>query len=84
MRVLSGVVYSRGPRTEPWRTHAAGRRIQGYDRLLSHLTRKHRDDRYDLNELRSEPRRPNHDERREMKMLRLTMSKAAKRSKSKA
>jgi len=32
------------------------------DRSVSHLTRKQRDDRYDLNQLRAEPWIPNQDE----------------------
>jgi len=37
--------------------------------MLLHLTRKERDDKYDLNQLRIEPWIPNQDERRVSKML---------------
>ena len=50
MRVLRGVVYmtkSSGPRTEPWGTPQED--VYQEDRSVSHLTRKQRDDRYDLN-----------------------------------
>jgi len=56
MRVLRGVVYmtkSSGPRTEPWETPQED--VYQEDRSVSHLTRKRRDDRYDLNQLRTEP-----------------------------
>ena len=56
MRILRGVVYmtkSSGPRTEPWGTTQED--VYQEDRSVSHLTRKHRDDRYDLNQLRTEP-----------------------------
>ena len=43
----------------------------------SHFTRKQRDDRYDLNQLRTEPWMPNQDERRVIKMSWSTVSKAA-------
>ena len=49
MRVLRGVVYmtkSSGPRTEPWWTPQE--EVCQEDRLVSHFTRKQRDDRYDL------------------------------------
>jgi len=47
---------------------------------VSHLTRKQRDDRYDLNQLRTEPWIPNQDERRVIKMSWSIVSKAAERS----
>ena len=50
------------------------------DRSVSHFTRKQRDDRYDLNQLRTEPWIPNQDERRVIKMSWSIVSKAAKRS----
>ena len=65
MRVLRGVVYmtkSSGPRTEPWGTPQE-------DRSVTHLTRKGRDDRYDLNQLRTEPWMANQDERRQDVMV---------------
>jgi len=37
--------------------------------VLLHLTRKERDDKYDSNQLRTEPWRPNQDDRRVSKML---------------
>ena len=37
--------------------------------MLLHLTRKERDDKYDSNQLRTEPWRPNQDDRRVSKML---------------
>jgi len=56
MRVLKGVVYmmkGRGPRTEPREHHR--KRYTKDERLFSHLTRKQRDDKWDLNQLRTEP-----------------------------
>ena len=56
MRVLRGVVYmtkSSGTRTEPWGTPQE--EVCQEDRSVSHFTRKQRDDRYDLNQLRTEP-----------------------------
>ena len=50
------------------------------DRSVTHLTRKGRDDRYDLNQLRTEPWMPNQDERRVIKMSWSIVSKAAERS----
>jgi len=69
MRVLRGVVYmtkSSGPRTEPWGTPQDDVYLE--DRSVSHLTRKQRDDRYDLNQLRTESWLPNQDDRRVIKM----------------
>ena len=43
---------SSGPRTEPWGTPQD---VYQEDRSVSHFTRKQRDDRYDLNQLRTEP-----------------------------
>ena len=65
MRALRGVVYmtkSSGPRREPWGTPQED--VCQKDRSVSHLTRKGRDDRYDLNQLRTEPWMPNQDDRR--------------------
>ena len=56
MRVLRGVAYmtkSSGPRTEPWGTPQE--EVCQEDRSVSHFTGKQRDDRYDLNQLRTEP-----------------------------
>ena len=64
---------SSGPRTEPWGTPQE--EVCQEDRSVSHFTRKQRDDRYDLNQLRTEPWIPNQDERRV-----INMSKAAERS----
>jgi len=64
MRVLRGVLYmtkSSGPRTEPWGTPQED--VYQQDRSVSHLTRKQLDDRYDLNQLRTEPWIPNQGER---------------------
>jgi len=47
--------------------------------VLLHLTWKERDDKYDLNQLRTEPWIPNQDERRVSKMLWPVVSKAAER-----
>jgi len=71
MRVLRGVVYmtkSSGPMTDPWGTPQED--VYQEDRSVPHLTRKGRDDRYDLNQLRTEPWIPNEDERRVTKMSR--------------
>ena len=81
MRVLRGVVYmtkSSGPRTEPWGTLQED--VCQEDRSVTHLTRKGRDDRYDLNQLRTEPWLPNQHERRVIKMSWSIVSKAAERS----
>ena len=81
MRVLRGVVYmtkSSAPRTEPWGTPQKD--VYQDDRSVSHLTRKQRDDRYDLNQLRTEPWLPNQDERRAIKMSWSIVSKVAERS----
>ena len=81
MRVLRGVVYmtkSSGLRTEPWGTPQE--EVCQEDRSVSHFTRKQRDDRYDLNQLRTEPWIPNQDERWEIKMSWSIVSKAAERS----
>jgi len=48
--------------------------------VLLHLTRKERDDKYDLNQLRTEPWIPNQDERWVRKMLWSMVPKAAERS----
>jgi len=59
-----GTVYtmkSRGPRTEPWRT--AQEEVYKVEKVLLHLTRKEQNDKYGLNQLRTEPRIPNQDER---------------------
>ena len=50
------------------------------DRSVTHLTRKGRDARYDLNQLRTEPWMPNQDERRVIKMSWSIVSKAAEKS----
>jgi len=80
MRVLRGVVYmkkSSGKRTEPWGTLQED--VCREDRSVSHFARKQRDDRYDLNQLRTEPWMPNQDERRVIKMSWSMVSKAAER-----
>jgi len=68
---------SSGPRTEPWGTPQD---LYQEDRSVSHLTRKQQDDRYDLNQLTTEPWIPNQDERRVIKMSWSIVSKAAERS----
>jgi len=60
MRVLRGVVYM----TEPWGTPLED--VCQEDTPVLHLTRKQRDNRYDLNQLRTEPWIPNQDDRRVM------------------
>jgi len=69
---------SSGPRTEPWGTPQED--VCQEDRSVIHLTRKGRDDRYDLNQLRTEPWMPNQDERRVIKMSWSIVSTAAERS----
>ena len=69
---------SSGPRTEPWGT--SQEEVCQEDRSVSHFTRKPRDDRYDLNQLRTEPWIPNHYERRVIKMSWSIVSKATERS----
>jgi len=62
--VLRGVVYmtkSSEPRTQPWETPQED--VCQEDRSVTHLTRKGPDDRYDLNQLRTEPWMPNQDDR---------------------
>ena len=60
---------SSGPRTEPWGTPQE--EVCQEDRSVSHFTRKQRDDRYDLNQLRTEPWIPNQDESNKTSTLRL-------------
>ena len=43
--------------------NATGASIEG-EKVLLHLTQKERDDKYDSNQLRTEPWRPNQDDRR--------------------
>jgi len=50
------------------------------EKVLLHLTRKERNDKYDLNQLRAEPWMPNQDERQVSKMLWSMVSKGAERS----
>jgi len=45
---------SSGPRTKHWGTPQED--VYQEDRSVSHLTRKQRDDRYDLNQLRTDER----------------------------
>ena len=71
------IIKSSGPRTEPWGTPQED---VYQDRSVLHLTRKQRDYRYDLNQLRTEPRIPNQDERRVIKMSWSIVLKAAERS----
>jgi len=81
MKVLRKVVYmtkSSGPRTEPWGTPQED--VYQEDRSVSHLSRKQRDDRCDLNQLRTEPWKPNQDERRVIKMSWSIVSTAVERS----
>ena len=62
--MLRGVVYMTkrsGPKTEPWGTPQED--VCQEDRSVRHLTRKGRDERYDLNQVRTEPWMPNQDER---------------------
>jgi len=81
MRVLRGVVYmtkSSGPRTEPSGTPQED--VYQEDRSVSHFTRMQRDDRYDLDQLRTEPWISNKNERRVIKMSWSIVSNAAERS----
>jgi len=81
MRVLRGAVNmtkNNGPRTEPWGTPQEDEYQE--DRSVSHLTRKQRDDRYDLSQQRTELWIPNQDERRMIKMSWSIVSKAAEMS----
>ena len=50
-----------------------------YRNYLSHFTRKERDERYDLNQSRTVSFVPNHEKRRDNKMLCSIMSNAAER-----
>jgi len=50
------------------------------DTSVSYLTWKQRDDRYDLNQLRTEPSIPNQEERQVIKMSWSIVSKAAESS----
>jgi len=68
---------SSGPGTEPSGTPQED--VYQEDRSVSHLTRKQRDDRYDLNQLRKEPWIPNQDERQVIKMSWSIVLKAAER-----
>jgi len=67
-------------RTEPWVTPHED--VYQEDRLFSYLTRKQRDDRYDLIQLRTEPWVLKQNERRVIKMSRSwsVVLKAAERS----
>ena len=51
------------------------------EKLPTHFTRKGREDREDLNQSRTVPVIPNHEERRDDKMLWSIVSNAAERSK---
>ena len=51
---------SRGPRTPHTQAHE--------ERWLSHLTRKVRDDKYDLNQFKTDPWIPNQEDRRVIRM----------------
>jgi len=62
------------PRTEPWGKPQED--VYQDDRSVSHLTRKQRNERYDLNQLRTEPWTPNQDDRRMIKMSWTIVSKA--------
>ena len=76
MRVLRGVVYMTkrsGPRT-------LQEDVCQEDRSVTHLTRKGRDERYDLNQVRTEPWMPNQDERWVIRISWSIVSKAAERS----
>jgi len=66
------------PRMEPWGTPQE--EVQKDQKVLLHLTWNERDDKYDLNWLRTKPWIPNQDERRVSKMLWSMVSKAAERS----
>ena len=59
----------------------ATKQIQREEKLLSHFTRKGREDSEDLNQSRTVPVIPNHEERRDNKILWSTVSNAAERSK---
>jgi len=52
---------SSGPRTEIWGTP---QEVYKDEKVLLHMTQKERDDKYDLNQLKTEPWMPNHNERR--------------------
>jgi len=51
-------------------------------KLLLHLTRKERNDKYDLNQSKAEPWMPNQDDRQVSSMLWLMVSKAAENSRN--
>jgi len=69
---------SRGQRTESWGTPQED--VYQEDRSVSHLTQKQQDERYNLQQLRTEPWIPNQDERRVIKVSWSIVSKAVERS----
>jgi len=68
---------SRGPRTEPWGIPHT--QAHEEERWLSHLTRKVRDDKYDLNQFNTEPWIPNQEDRRVIRISWSMLSNAAER-----
>ena len=46
--------------------------------MLLHLTRKERDDKYDSNQLRTDPLRPNQDDRKDIDCLEQVQKRAMK------
>ena len=69
------IMNSRGPRTEPWGT--PHKQAHEEERWLSHLTRKVRDDKYDLNQFKTDPWIPNQEDRRVIRMSWSMVSNAA-------
>ena len=80
MRVLRSGVHDEKQWTKDRALGTPQEDVYQEDRSVSHSTRKQRDDRYDLNQLRTEAWIPNQDERRVIKMSWSVVSKAAERS----
>ena len=69
---------SRGPRTESQGTPHKQAREE--EKQLSHLTQKVLDDKYDLNQFKTDPLIPNQEDKRVIRMSWSMVSNAAERS----